>query len=379
MTMLETGGDPIDLRAHDRFLQAIAEYFGAGHSALFAIPSLHAGDGTLTWTTTLSGPVVRFEALDAAKRQNLLQQITQTYADIDRVAATQGSPLSPDYAQMLRFPNTSALWLVGNQPVISRWGLPGLPDNGLISLPVRTPLSNAAIPLLRQAPHLVPSALIGAGAGLLAATLLCWKLSHLFSPACSLPTGHAAPLPPLPPTTSTTGADDVRRAHDAGGRSGKLEIILTWQDKNDLDLHVIPPSEERIYFNHRTADGGYLDLDANQATSSTALMASGLFARALAGAEQFLGGKIIPSSIGNTNHLTNHPVEHVTWENDPPLGRYTVQINPYAMPYADTSPYHVTIFYNGKEILSRSGTATQGHTIEVSPAETTIAEFNIPN
>ncbi|MCE2574126.1 hypothetical protein [Komagataeibacter sp. FNDCR2] len=102
--------------------------------------------------------------------------------------------------------------------------------------------------------------------------------------------------------------------------------------------------------------------------------------RAAEEAENFFGQKITAPVNGTEMipRLTDHPVEHVTWENAPPAGHYTVQVNPYAMPYSALSPYRVSIFYNGKELISRTGTAAAGHTIQTTPVETTIAEFNIP-
>jgi hypothetical protein len=54
--------------------------------------------------------------------------------------------------------------------------------------------------------------------------------------------------------------------------AGKLQISLAWDNNDDLDLYVLTPSGEEIYFNHGNenkghspVDGGLLDLDANAA------------------------------------------------------------------------------------------------------------------
>jgi uncharacterized protein YfaP (DUF2135 family) len=45
--------------------------------------------------------------------------------------------------------------------------------------------------------------------------------------------------------------------------SGDVQVNLHWKRKVDLDLHVIEPSGERIYFgNANSASGGELDLDS---------------------------------------------------------------------------------------------------------------------
>ena len=48
--------------------------------------------------------------------------------------------------------------------------------------------------------------------------------------------------------------------------SGDIQISVSWTDTADVDLHVIDPAGEEIYFAHKnSASGGTLDLDANAA------------------------------------------------------------------------------------------------------------------
>ncbi|MBS1016959.1 hypothetical protein [Acetobacter persici] len=374
MTTLETGGPPIDLQQHTRFLHAILQHLGPAYAAFFATPTQTENGDTLAWVTPENGPVTRFDALPAQDRQVFLNRIQQAYAAIGQVPVLQGA-----WSQMQRFPDSSALWVVGTQPLITRWGLPGLAENTLISPSYLANSTHSVFPFFYRAPKLMAPALIGSGLGLLAAVLLFWRLARFFSALCVLP-----PHPPLPAPTQNTqaAADDAQLAHNAGGHSGKLEIILTWQDKNDLDLHVFPPNEQQIFFQNRIADGGFLDLDANQAASRISHDSNGLTASLLNSARNMFGSRIVPPTSGDhvpPLALTNHPVEHVTWANNPPTGHYTVQVDPYAMPYSETSPYRVSVFYNGSPLVSRNGVAQRNHTILTSPRETTILEFDIPN
>ena len=56
-----------------------------------------------------------------------------------------------------------------------------------------------------------------------------------------------------------------RLLEEAGATEGKLEIALTWFNKNDLDLHVTCPCNTHIYYSKKKCDtcGGWLDVDMN--------------------------------------------------------------------------------------------------------------------
>lgn len=50
--------------------------------------------------------------------------------------------------------------------------------------------------------------------------------------------------------------------------TGDIQISVAWTDSADVDLHVIDPNGEEIFYGHRNAvSGGTLDLDANAACS----------------------------------------------------------------------------------------------------------------
>lgn len=53
--------------------------------------------------------------------------------------------------------------------------------------------------------------------------------------------------------------------------TGDVQVTLRWENPVDLDLHVIDPTGEEIYFSHPTSQsGGTLDVDANASCSNEA-------------------------------------------------------------------------------------------------------------
>ena len=85
------------------------------------------------------------------------------------------------------------------------------------------------------------------------------------------------------------------RLEREGAQSSDVQISLMWNNYNDLDLHVLCPSGERIHGGNKTsACGGELDVDANVRAE------------------------------------TRKPVENVFWEEGKaPAGRYQVYVHYY--------------------------------------------------
>ncbi len=86
---------------------------------------------------------------------------------------------------------------------------------------------------------------------------------------------------------------------------GRLQITLTWDRPGDMDLHVVPPSGERIYFGHRSAAGGQLDRDDTRGTGP----------------------------------------ENIYWDAAPPSGDYTICVNPYSV--SSVTNFVVTVAFAG--------------------------------
>ena len=97
-------------------------------------------------------------------------------------------------------------------------------------------------------------------------------------------------------TIAETPTDDDmdERLEREGGKSGAVQVTLSWDDYNDLDLHLFCPNGERIYFNNKTSEcGGVLDVDMN------------------------------------VKPVSNNPVENIVWENIPHPGKYKVGVHFY--------------------------------------------------
>lgn len=68
------------------------------------------------------------------------------------------------------------------------------------------------------------------------------------------------------PTTLGAYANQTVQFISAG--TGDIQISVSWGDTSDVDLHVIDPNGEEIYFAHdSSASGGLLDIDSNAGCS----------------------------------------------------------------------------------------------------------------
>lgn len=124
-------------------------------------------------------------------------------------------------------------------------------------------------------------------------------------------------------------AEIQQRVEAAGGQYKNVDVraSLIWHDRNDLDLHVIAPSGEEIFFNHkRSACKGWLDVDRN------------------------------------VQGETLKPVENIRWsKGDAPAGRYKVFVQNYRFHEPKDSPsrFKVEVEVAG-EIKHFEGTISPG-------------------
>ena len=132
------------------------------------------------------------------------------------------------------------------------------------------------------------------------------------------------------------------RLEREGAQSSDVQISLMWNNYNDLDLHVLCPSGERIHGGNKTsACGGELDVDANVRAE------------------------------------TRKPVENVFWEDGKaPAGRYQVYVHYYKKHKKrrskDPTKFQV-IINEGGDPREYNGELSMGDPIML------VAEFNLPS
>ena len=132
------------------------------------------------------------------------------------------------------------------------------------------------------------------------------------------------------------------RLEREGAQSSDVQISLMWNNYNDLDLHVVCPSGERIHGgNKKSACGGELDVDANVRAE------------------------------------TRKPVENVFWEEGKaPAGKYQVYVHHYKKHQKrkskDPTKFQVIVTPGG-DPLEYNGELSSGDPIML------VAEFTLPS
>ncbi len=131
----------------------------------------------------------------------------------------------------------------------------------------------------------------------------------------------------------------LARRHRVG--AGAMQVVLAWDDLNDLDLHVICPDGGHISFERPLMSGGRLDRDANALRP----------------------GAPPPSA---------RPIENVFWSAPPQPGCYLLLVDPYDMRASPRSAFRVNVRLGRQTLLVARGTAQAGERMQ--PA----CEFSVP-
>ena len=379
-----------------RTLHTLLHGLSPAHAALLTEPVANAARGEVDWYAEGDGAATLLQNLPEPARAAATARLDQLVGDIEARSAELGDSrasadrfLSDMLRLALRLPGTDSVYVRGEQPVLVGWGHvrsggrggavvltgPAMPPHAAQSAilpPPRSPYGVAAPPR---------SWLWGAlGASLLAPLLalgLLWRDPFgwfaIDMPQCRLEPGQLglaqglddgiaregvlraelarltadagqrrllclptqAPQAAVPPATPPS--QDAERAQRQGAQAGKLQVILAWDDRNDLDLHVVCPDGVDINFIRRQACGGTLDVDAN----------------------------------GDVRQLTPTPVENIFFS-EPLPGRYRVVVDPYGMRERAASPFRLTIRRDGQPDEVVTGNAQNGRRNQVA-GEFTVA------
>ena len=382
---LGTGGQRT-IDSAEALTALLARKLTPAHAALFAEPHANSERGEVDWYAEGTGPAEPLSRLSPEQAAPVRAELDRLSDDIRAlVARLREAPRESDrfLAEMLDralvVPDADAIRVRGGRPVLVGWGHERIgPAAGPV--PVLGRLRQVPGPMTILPPPVLPPA---AGPRLwpwlaaLAASLVLllgagWLLLHppaaAAPAACRLADGDLDALGawreadaqnaalraqlaalvddagrrrlqcrPATPAAVRPRPDDPARAQQRGARGGKLQIILAWDDRNDLDLHILCPDNEHLFFRNRRACGGVLDIDANS----------------------------------ETRKATTTPVENAFWA-DPGAGIYKVVVDPFAMREKPTSNFRVTVRQEGHPDRVEEGTAVAGQ--RVAP----VLEVQVP-
>jgi len=107
--------------------------------------------------------------------------------------------------------------------------------------------------------------------------------------------------------------------------TGDIQVSISWDKESDVDLHVVEPNGDEIYYGSPSSEsGGTLDLDSNAGCS--------------------------------IDHVKN---ENITWPSTtPPHGTYTVRVDYWSSCGKTATKYVVTVQVKGHAPATYSGTLT---------------------
>jgi len=120
------------------------------------------------------------------------------------------------------------------------------------------------------------------------------------------------------PSVAATPAQGRQRPEPTLG-TGVIQSTLRWSSTDDLDLEIIDPSGQRVFFqNKRVASGGQLDVDSN----------------------------------ANCQDTITNPVENIFWPpSGAPPGNYVVKVNLYqrCATQSGAIPFRLRLLVQGRE------------------------------
>lgn len=363
-------------RNHALVTDAVASRLSSAHALLFSEPSPTPDGVAVDWYAPIEGPVRRLDELNAEEQENLRGRIAGLTRDIlqfaEELKATGQEAdrrLAEALENALEVPDGGAIWLIGEQPVLVNWAHSRDIDKaprGVIRRLAPAPARPAVAPpppVVEPPPVPVaavrrtPWDMLWWFGWLLLAALMLWALYLLIAPCELRGPGFlrfgSCPVAKASPVAEETARQAVleqqvaalqrelalaggacvaqpepepesmiRAVLGEGGKIGKVNVILSWEGRSDLDLHVKCPSGATISFRNKTACGGELDVDAN----------------------------------ANQSRMMPNPVENITFAEEPAPGAYQVEVKlhkPRGMPRDETHAFSLLIVADGRETVQR--------------------------
>ncbi len=289
------GGDRATAAA-DRLLNLVALRCGAEVAARFAVPRFDSVQSSVTWLAAVPGPLAPLTSLDAAAQGRALDGLAAARAALSSLAqslAGGGGQDARSYGALLPLmltapdPYEDQVYVAAGGPVVVCWGMQKAGGT--------------------------------ARADALGAFLDGWR--------------ERLALLERAQERQRREAGFLARLTRAGARSGAVDVSLLWNDRNDLDLHVVCPDGSRICFENKAAAGGLLDIDRNARVAE----------------------------------LTAEPVENISWSTKPSVpGRYAVGVHFFRQhdPGVARSLFTVRLKVNG-QTRHFQGEVADGEYLEV--------------
>ena len=384
------------VNAYQQLNQYLRRKLTPEHAALLAEPNFDAERGSIDWYTSIDGNIRRLSDLDPTERAQAEQRLGQLVSDIQsEIGSLQASPRDSDrligemLALALEIPSLDQVYVIGDQPVLVAWGHARTSTDSRGGV-----LTGFTRPKRPPPPFIHPPAALFFGIPrtawlaalitflilLLLLPLLLWLFwdpllarLQVAAPECRISPDNLALVQEIEIekrkeidlTREVNGAwaelaakrrecapiikksaapepppADVARAIKFGGKTGQAQIVLAWDNLNDLDLQVYcPDNSTRIYFSNPKACGGELDVDFNR------------------------------------KRFGAQAVENIFWEQKPPSGHYRIAVGhagrASGQGNATPSDYRVTL-----RIVGQPDKSFTGH-IDPNKRDDNVGEFTV--
>lgn len=126
-------------------------------------------------------------------------------------------------------------------------------------------------------------------------------------------------------TSGAVGVYTSNRVQVVQVGTGPVQVSLSWNSAADVDLYLVQPDGQEIYYGQRTSSqGGELDLDSNAGCG--------------------------------VDEIRNENITYPT--GTPPSGTYTVRVNYWSNCGAAATSYVVTVYVEGQGVRTFSGSYT---------------------